>query len=175
MLLHVTHKISELSNVHWPEGLSFRWKEKGREQVSGGNTWVVMSTVSPLRPQHPLNVLRQIQFSNSCCPWSIFSIIKSTQANHTNIASTSISVQRFVICLIAFSTHLMFSKALLSSINLFWLPSHLSAKLNVMAQLLRVKLPCLTNILLSVHLHCIVITVMMVDSPFACSSHLTCV
>lgn len=59
MLLICIHKISPSRNAYWPEALCFRWKVIGWQQVRRGNTWVLMSTVTPLRPQHPLYVLKR--------------------------------------------------------------------------------------------------------------------
>lgn len=44
-------------NLYWPDALWFRWKVVGWQQVSWGDTWILMGTVRPLRPQHPLQVL----------------------------------------------------------------------------------------------------------------------
>lgn len=66
--------------VYWPETLCFRGEVVGWQQVSSRNARILTNTVTPLRPQHPLDFLKQK--CTSCCQSTITTVVFNKYHRH---------------------------------------------------------------------------------------------
>lgn len=66
--------------VYWPETLCFRGEVVSWQQVSSRNARILKSTVTPLRPQHPLDFLKQK--CTSCCQTTITTVVFNKYHRH---------------------------------------------------------------------------------------------
>lgn len=69
--------------VYWPETLCLRGEVVGWQQVSSRNARILKSTFTPLRPQHPLDFLKQK--CTSCCQTTITTVVLLCSANTTDM------------------------------------------------------------------------------------------